>query len=271
MKASTSGSVKTIKAVDVHGHYGACVRADHSPLENECMTASAAAVADRARRAGIEWTVVSPLLALFPRGKADAAEGNREAFSVVPKTSGLRQWVVVNPLQAETYAQAENMLKEPWCVGIKIHPEEHRYPIREHGARIFEFAARFRAVVLTHSGEANSMPADFVPWADSFPEVRLILAHIGCGWDGKISHQVRAVQASRRGNIFADTSSAMSVVSGLIEWAVREIGADRILFGTDTPLYFAAMQRARVEQAEIEPRDREKILSANARKLLPLG
>jgi hypothetical protein len=88
---------------------------------------------------------------------------------------------------------------------------------------------------------------------------------------GDYQQQVRAIQASRQGNVFTDTSSSKSILSGLIEWAVREVGADRILFGTDTPLYFAASQRMRVEQAEISPEDRRKILAENARKLLRFG
>src|SRR5205823_5921056 len=144
-------------------------------------------------------------------------------------------------------------------VGIKIHPEEHGYPIREHARPIFEFAAKHRAVVLTHSSEKNSLAEDFILWSDEFPEVRLILAHIGCGHDGDVTHQVRAIQQSKRGNVYADTSSARSIVPGLIEWAVREVGVDRVLFGTDTPLYHTAMQRARIEHADLSEGDRQRI------------
>ena len=256
-------------AIDVHGHYGKFLQRT-DVLVHALLSADAATVARRARLAGIEWTVVSPLLSIMPRGRNDAAAGNREAFEVVPRTPGLRQWVVINPLQPETYAQAEAMLREPWCVGIKIHPEEHVYPIRDHGNALFEFAARHRAVVLAHSGGALSVPEEFVPFANAFPEMKLILAHLGHMDVGDNTHQVRAIQSSRHGNVFTDTSSSKSIMSGLIEWAVREIGADRILFGTDTPLYFAAMQRMRIEQAEIGEADRAKILSANARKLLAL-
>jgi len=76
-------------------------------------------------------------------------------------------------------------------------------------------------VVLTHSGEEKSVPEDFVPFCNDFPQARLILAHIGCSCDNDLSHQVRAVQMSRHGNIFADTSSASNIMPGLIEWAVR--------------------------------------------------
>jgi len=267
-ESSESPVPLAIKAIDVHGHYGRSIRRD--PLRDELLSADAAGVARRAHAANIEWTVVSPLLGLFPRGEAIASVGNDEAFAVVPKTPGLRQWVIVNPLEPKTYAQAETMLKAPWCVGIKIHPEEHIYPIRDHGKAIFEFATRHRAVVLTHSGGPNSEPLAFVPFFNDFSEVPLILAHLGHMEGGDNRQQVKAIQASRHGNVYVDTSSSMSIMSGLIEWAVGEIGADRILFGTDTPLYFAAMQRMRIEQAEIAEDDRRKILSENARRLLRL-
>jgi len=269
MNASAAIPPFALPAIDVHGHYGRA-RQRSAHLE-EMLTADAALVARRAKLAHIEWTVVSPLLGLFPRGGASAEVGNIEAFDVVPKTPGLRQWVIVNPLEPKTYAQAETMLQAPWCLGIKIHPEEHVYPIKEHGRALFEFAARHRAVVLAHSGGANSEPLAFVPFANDFPEMKLILAHLGHMDVGDYQQQVRAIQASRQGNVFTDTSSSKSILSGLIEWAVREVGADRILFGTDTPLYFAASQRMRVEQAEISPEDRRKILAENARKLLRFG
>ncbi|MCL4853815.1 MAG: amidohydrolase family protein, partial [Bryobacteraceae bacterium] len=65
-----------------------------------------------------------------------------------------------------------------------------------------------------------------------------------------------------------DTSSASSIYAGLIEWAVQEIGASRILFGTDTPLYSAAAQRRRIEAAEISDADKLAILRENAMRLL---
>ena len=100
--------------------------------------------------------------------------------------------------------------------------------------------------------------------------MRLILAHLGCGWDGDLTHQIRAIQQNKHGNVFTDTSSARSITPKLIEWGVREVGAERILFGTDTPLYFSAMQRARIDHAELSDREKRMILCENAEKLLGL-
>jgi predicted TIM-barrel fold metal-dependent hydrolase len=260
----------SIPAIDVHGHYGRYVRAGDGSLLDSLSSGDAAEVVRRATDVNIVLTFVSPLLALLPRFAGDAVAGNREAARIVAANPALRQYVVIDPRRAETYDQADELLAQPQCVGIKIHPEEHGYPIAEHAESIFEFAARHRAVILTHSSEQNSQAADFIPWADRFPDVRLILAHIGCGWDGDVTHQVRAIQRSRRGNVYADTSSARSIVQGLIEWAIREIGADRVLFGTDTPLYHTAMQRARIEHADVSDADKRLILRDNAVRVFGL-
>jgi predicted TIM-barrel fold metal-dependent hydrolase len=207
----------------------------------------------------------------MPRGCADAVAANEEAARIVSEHSGLLQWVIIDPRQPQTYEQADRLLRTPRCMGIKIHPEEHLYPIKEYGEPIFAFAAERRAVVLTHSGEANSLPEDFVPFADAHPEMKLILAHIGCGYDGDLGHQVRAIQRSRKGNIYADTSSAMSIVPNLIEWAVSEVGVDRVLFGTDTPLYHTAMQRTRIDRSELSETYKRRVLRENAITLLPIS
>ena len=260
-----------IAAIDVHAHYGNYTHKG-TGLESGFQSGDAAAVAARAKECNVELTVVSPLLGLFPRGKADAVEGNEEAVKVVPQTGGLLQWVIINPLQPQTYDQAREMLALPHCVGIKIHPVEHQYPITEHGEAIFKFAAEQKAVVLTHSGDEFSWPDEFIPFANAFPEVPLILAHLGNGGlaSGRANLQVEAIKMIKHERVYVDTSSARSIMPHLIEWAVGEIGAERLLFGTDTPLYFTAFQRARIDYAEITLEQKRCILRENAIKLLSL-
>jgi predicted TIM-barrel fold metal-dependent hydrolase len=108
-----------------------------------------------------------------------------------------------------------------------------------------------------------------VPFADRHPSVRLLLAHLGNGAGdpgGRPDLQVRALQAAKHGNIWIDTSSARNVLPGLVEWAVREVGAERLLFGTDTPVYHTGMQRARIDSADIPDAAKRLILRENALK-----
>lgn len=266
-----------IQAIDVHAHFGRYLGKSEKDgqlrcptVVNELMSADADVVVKRARLARTRLTMVSPLKALMPRLGGNPVAANVDAASVVAQRDELLQWVVVDPTQPRTYEQAEEMLKKPKCAGVKIHPEEHGYLITEHGRAIFEFAAEHHATLQSHSGEEKSLPADFVRLANEFPEVVLILSHLGCGWDGDITHQVRAIQTSKHGNIFTDTSSAKSITSNLIEWAVGEIGAQQIFYGTDSPLYFAPMQRARIDNADISDQDKHLILHDNAVRIFGL-
>lgn len=265
-------NIREYPAIDVHAHYGVYFRDTAHELINSFCSGDAGVVVTRARQALTEQTIVSPLLGLLPRGSADAVAGNEEAARTVPATDGLLQWVILHPGQPETYEQARAMLTEPHCVGIKLHPEEHVYPISEHGDELFSFAAEHRAVVLVHSGDPNSLPSDFLTFSERYPEFTLLLAHLGNGGGaaGDPTLQVRAIQESTVGNVYVDTSSARSIMPSLVEWAVSEIGAERILYGTDTPLYSASMQRARIDLADMTDEQKRLILRENAVSLLEL-
>ncbi len=258
-----------IQAIDVHAHFGDCRRDGSPPMVDEFATGDSATVVARARQANVRTTIASPLSGLLPRGRADAVAGNIEAAKVAAETDGLLQYVIAHPLQTRTFRQTDEMLAQAQCVGIKIHPEEHVYHIREHGEALFELAAKHGAVMLAHSGDRNSLPKDFVEFANAYPNVRLILAHLGNGGgaSGDPTSQVRAIQACRHDNVFVDTSSARSILPKLVEWAVREIGSRRILFGTDAPLYSTAMQRARIDSADLPEEDKRNILCDNAMRL----
>ena len=84
-------TIESVQAIDVHAHYGTYHRHEISPLINTFMSADASAVVQRARRANTQHTIVSPYLALLPRGEANAVEGNEEAAKVVPATPGVLQ------------------------------------------------------------------------------------------------------------------------------------------------------------------------------------
>jgi predicted TIM-barrel fold metal-dependent hydrolase len=268
---TTASHPDRLPAIDAHGHYGAYLHPD--VLLSTFSSASAAEVAQRARACGVTWTIVSPLAGLLPRGRGQAVvAANEAAHREIQTTPGLLQYVIVNPLQPETYEQARRMLRTPWCVGIKVHPEEHSYRISDHGDALFAFFEETGVPVKAHSGCPNSLPDDFLPFANRFPCARVMLAHLGngTGADGRLDLQVRAVQAARHGNLWIDTSSARSILPRLVEWAVHEVGAERLLFGSDTPLYHVAMQRERIECAEIPAAAKEQILFRNALNLFNL-
>jgi len=265
-----NSAIQNLAAFDVHAHVGNYRKGRHKLVER-CMSASAEEVVQRAKAARTEMTVFSHIEALLPPGKANVIRANRAAARIAESQKALRFWAVLNPRQADTFSQARDLLAHPKCAGLKIHPELHLYPISKHGAKIIAFAAEFNAIVLTHSGEAQSLPPDFLPFMNAHPNVTLILAHLGCSADDNPTRQVQTVEASKHGNIYVDTSSSMSILPNLIEWAVGKIGSERILYGTDSPLYFAPMQRSRINYAAVSDKAKRLILRENAVRIFALN
>jgi len=255
-----------MKAIDIHGHFGQYDRGNRC-LSDHMMSGSIEVVRRRAQVADICLTVVSALHAFMPYG-GDVLRGNEDACEVAEQYSDIRFWAVLDPKIKETYKQVESLLDHTQCKGIKIHPKEHAYEIGDYGDEIFSFASSYKTIIITHSGCQGSFPEGFIPFANRYRNVTLILAHLGNSIDGNLSRQVCALKRADKGNVYIDTSSAKSINSGLIEWAVSEIGSERILFGTDTPSYFAASQKARIEYAEIDDEAKQAILFKNSAQLL---
>jgi len=57
-----------------------------------------------------------------------------------------------------------------------------------------------------------------------------------------------------------------------VECAIKTVGADRLIFGTDSPMMLALKQRGRdlIDQVELDPADKAKVLGATAKMLLKL-
>jgi len=258
-----------MKAIDIHGHFGPYDKGNRG-LSDQMMSGNIEVVRRRAQATDICLTVVSAIHAMMPYG-GNVLQGNEDACEAAEQYSDIRFWAVLDPKIKETYKQVESLLSHPRCKGIKIHPTEHSYEIRDYGYEIFKFAGNHKAIIITHSGCHGSFPEDFIPFANHYPNVSLILAHLGNSADENVIRQVYALKRAKKNNVYIDTSSAKSINSGLIEWAVSEVGAKRILFGTDAPLYFTASQKARIEYAEIDEEAKQTILFRNAAQLLHEG
>ena len=70
-------------------------------------------------------------------------------------------------------------------------------------------------------------------------------------------------------NVYVDTSGSQPD-AGFVEFAVEQLGAERILYGSDAPIRDYASQLAKVTGARISDRERQRILGENAARLLNL-
>lgn len=188
---------------------------------------------------------------------ANIVEENVYLNGLLKENEDLYQWVVVHPLQEETFRQAERMLESPRVLGIKIHSPMHKYDVRAYGDQIFSFANAHNATVLMHPDKILDMPQ----FADRYPNMKLIIAHLGS------KEHIEAIQSAKHGNIYTDTSGVLSSLNNIVEYAVEKIGSEKILFGTDT--YSPAFQYSRIALARISQSDKENILYENAIRLFP--
>lgn len=248
--------IQDIMAIDTHTHINHGSRFDTKP--NDKMYT---ATLDNLKRINDAAHIGKMCCSTFSSVLAteEIEQENRYMFDLVQKEENLYQWVVIDPRIPNTFAQAEEMLAHPKCVGIKLHPVYHQYCLADYARPLFSFAAERKAIVQIHPDTA---PELFVPTANRYPDVTFILAHLGT------ESYAKAIAMAEYGNIYTDTSGGASTQNWVVEYTVDKVGSQRILFGTDT--YAAGFQRGRIDYALISEEDKENILVNNARRLFGL-
>ena len=241
-----------IKAIDTHSHFNHGVL--HEPATTPEHIRELNYLIQMNTAANIEISMYSTFSSVLHPELV--VEENAYMFEFVQEYDWMYQWVVIDPRNPATYRQASKMLNHGKCVGIKLHPGSHKYDFTEFGDEIFSFAAEYGAIVKIHP---MTSCIEFVPFADKYPDVTFILAHLS-GPDF-----ANAINMAKHRNIYTDTSSSSSSLNHTVEYTVEQGCSDRILFGTDT--YAAGFQRGRIEYALISEEDKANILRNNAMRL----
>ncbi len=107
----------------------------------------------------------------------------------------------------------------------------------------------------------ESTPYDVVALARRHPEVRFVCVHTGGDWE----RGIRIIRSAR--NVSAEIAGS-NPTSGFVEMAVRELGAERVLYGSDVGGRSFASQLGKVLGADIPDSSKELILGRNLRRLL---
>lgn len=148
--------------------------------------------------------------------------------------------------------------------GLKPYFPRNRYPLTgEKFVPWFRFGNEHGLFALIHF-DAETTVADIETLAPLYPDLTLIIAHAGCAYPA--ARNIIEL-AKKYPNVYAEITFT-AVLSNVIEILVREIGADRVLFGTDTPMRDPAPQLGWVLYANIPPEAKQKILGLNMKKIL---
>lgn len=155
--------------------------------------------------------------------------------------------------------------------GVKIHPDFQKLAIDDaRGIETYQAIARRGLPVLFHMGDDRydfSSPERLTNLLRRVPDLRAVAAHFG-GW--RIWPQSLAHPQPQ--NVLYDTSSTLGMISrDMVLRFIDMIGPDRLIFGTDFPMWSPKDELDRFFSLGLDERSQQKILYANFMKLLNLS
>jgi len=135
---------------------------------------------------------------------------------------------------------------------------------------IMERAADLGVPVLQHAWYKTtgnlpdeSSPADVADVARRFPTLTIQMAHLHGGGPRGVADIAPCP------NVVVDTSGG-DPETWLVEFAVRELGPERVVFGSDAPGRAFGVQLGKVTGAGLTKREREMVLYKNMERILRL-
>lgn len=108
---------------------------------------------------------------------------------------------------------------------------------------------------------SESTPEDLAELAQRHPEITFVCSHAGGEWEKGI----RAIY--RHANIVAETSG-FDPTSGFVDMAVRELGAERVIYGGHLPSRSIGTEFGKVLGAKLTEQERYLVFGENFRRML---
>ncbi|MEO5803219.1 MAG: amidohydrolase family protein [Verrucomicrobiota bacterium] len=176
-------------------------------------------------------------------------------------------FVYVNPKYVEeSLAEIDRCIRDGPMVGVKLWVA-HPCSAKELDP-IVQSAAELKAIIFQHTwfklsgnDDGESTPLDLAALASRHPSVPLICGHTGGDWEKGI----RTIRKFK--NVSVDLAGS-DPTAGFTEMALRELGAERIVFGSDAGGRSFASQLSKVLGANIPDSAKKLILGENLKRLM---
>ena len=187
----------------------------------------------------------------------------------------------VHPDDGEAAIEELHRIKDLGGKIIKLHPLTQNFAISSRETfHVAQVAGELGLVILT-DGYGFIYQADYLEQllrlTLAFPKTKFIIAHIGGTDFHKLSgiKSVRGLNPGMFDNVWYDLSGTVSMYADSpykshLEWIIRSIGVDRVLFGTDNPVASLSETLNAFYKLDFNNSEREKILYKNAIELLGL-
>jgi predicted TIM-barrel fold metal-dependent hydrolase len=244
-----------MKIIDSHCHLGVSKLSGHSVTEGELL--------DGMETHGVDLSLVMPhAVTDDPVAEHDAVANLCQRYP-----QRFRGIVSLSPLwdEADYRSEVERCVSEMDFVAVKLNPMQHlTSPLMKNADKVFDTAADLGVPVIVHTGLGApwSLPSLSIPQAKRHPDLPIVLAHAGFA----VYTSEAYVAALECENIYLEPSWCMAQeVKGLI----KELGADRILFGSDLPENLP-VELAKYKNIGLSDSDLEACLGGTAARLFSL-
>ncbi|MBQ7968387.1 MAG: amidohydrolase [Clostridia bacterium] len=152
--------------------------------------------------------------------------------------------------------------------GVKLHPDIQQFKIDDYRClRIYELCEQEGLPILMHTGDHRydfSNPNRLFPVMDIYTGLTVVGAHFG-GWS---IWEEAADKLAQLPNLYVDCSSSLYYVSSeSAKKIIHTYGVDKVLFGTDYPMWDPKLELERFFNIGLTEEENKKIFSENAKKI----
>jgi predicted TIM-barrel fold metal-dependent hydrolase len=212
-------------------------------------------------RIGIDQACVFSTLAITidMRGGNDLSLAAAHAFP-----DRLFAYTVVDPNRSDDVQDELMRCFEAGSRGIKFHTQLANYPFDGPAHEsAFVFAHEHRLPLISHG---VGSPDILRRTARTYPDAHFIVAHAGAGGAG-LSGDALLQVAVEEPNVYLDLCSSVGRF-GAFARVVEQVGAAKLLYGSDAPWMCFTHQIGRVLLAPIAEEEKRAILGSNLAALL---
>lgn len=225
-------------------------------------------LASEAQMAGIEHCIVQSV-ATTP--KQVSSINKFIAATVADNLSGMTGLGTLHPDSEDLASDVEEIISLG-LRGVKLHPDIQKFKIDDYRClKIYELCEKKSLPILMHTGDCRydySNPNRLMPILDIYDKLIIIGAHFG-GWSvwkeaSKKLHNYK--------NLYVDSSSALYALKPSVAVEIVHLyGEDRVLFGTDYPMWSPKEELERFLALGLSDKQNEKILFHNASSLFGIN
>lgn len=259
-----------MRLIDFHTHIYPDAIADKATqsirafyeMDKGGLHGTAEVLIERGKIAGINEFVVHPV-ALKP---TLVHKINQSIIDAVSKHSEFYGFGTVHA-DMDNMEQELEFIERSGLLGIKIHPDTQLFNIDDPRLyKLYDYISG-KMPIMFHAGDPRydySHPRRIKKIMNEFPSLQVIAAHFG-GW----GVQDEAYSLLGEENCFVDISSSIMFINDdLLYKYINGYGADRILFGSDFPLWDPKEEVDVFMKLKLSDSDREKIAYKNALRIL---